>query len=70
MELRELIEALGGPSEVAARLKLTPSAITNWVGRKAIPGQHHIAVWALAVEKGVAWEPPGIPAPAAKPEAA
>jgi hypothetical protein len=58
MQIRALIKALGGPSEVAAELGLRIAAVGNWSMRDAIPREHHIAVWRLALKRSVAWTPP------------
>lgn len=59
MDVRTLIRKLGGPSKVAARVGVTPSAVTNWAARDAVSNSHLIAIWRLARETGVDWQPPG-----------
>jgi hypothetical protein len=59
MRIGTLIKALGGPTAVAAALGLRLSTVGNWKMRDAIPREHHLAVWRLAIEKGIAWTPPG-----------
>lgn len=57
--IRDLIEQLGGPSIVASRCRIGASAVSNWSARKAISGEHLLTVWAMAVEAGIDWAPPG-----------
>lgn len=59
MTIQDLISALGGASAVAAELAVTPSAVTNWYERGEIPRRHHLAMWRLALGKGVDWQPDG-----------
>jgi hypothetical protein len=58
MRIGRLIKALGGPTVVAAELGMRISTVGNWTMRDAIPGEHHIAVWRLAIAKKVDWTPP------------
>lgn len=58
MRIRALIKALGGPTFVATELGLRLATVGNWNLRNAIPPEHHIAVWRLAIAKGVHWTPP------------
>lgn len=58
METREVIEALGGPDEVAELFGVGRSAVTNWLWR-GIPKEHYLAVWQLCLERQVPWSPPG-----------
>lgn len=59
ISLAELIDGLGGPSAVAARCGITPPAVTNWVMRNQVAAEHRIAIWAMAVDAGLAWKPAG-----------
>lgn len=59
MTIREILHGLGGHQEVARKLGLKRSAPSMWVSRNAIPAEHHLAVWRLALAAGLAWEPPG-----------
>lgn len=43
---------------VADELGLRIAAVGNWSLRDAIPREHHIVVWRLAIAKGVPWTPP------------
>jgi hypothetical protein len=68
MRIRALIKALGGPTVVAEALRLKIARVGNWCLRNELPPEHHIAIWRLAIAKGVRWVPPGaeglqIPAP-------
>jgi hypothetical protein len=58
MDTGELIEALGGPTVVAADLGFRIARVGNWTMRGAIPREHHLAVWRVAMRKNVAWTPP------------
>ena len=59
MTLAELFKALGGHRAVAEALGATPKAVGMWVVRDDVPGEHHLALWAKALDAGLAWEPPG-----------
>lgn len=57
--VKEFIRLLGGPTVVATRRNVTASAVTNWVARDDIPGEHRVAMWRMAFENGLDWQPPG-----------
>lgn len=59
MNMQELIRALGGAVAVGRALGLKPNAVSMWISRGDVSAEHRIAVWRMAVEKGVDWEPPG-----------
>ena len=59
MTLGECISSLGGQTEVARRLGLGKSAVGMWMHRGAVPREHHLELWRMALEAGLAWEPPG-----------
>lgn len=59
MRIRALIKALGGPTVVADELRLKVARVGNWCLRNELPPEHHIAIWRLAIAKGVRWVPPG-----------
>lgn len=59
MELRQLFAALGGQREVARRLGVGATAVSNWAVRGRLPATHQLVVWEMALEAGVQWEPPG-----------
>mgnify|MGYP007100166736 FL=1 len=55
----------------------TTSAVSIWGKANAVPREHHMTIWRLALEAGLSWEPPGadairaqLAAPPAKQEAA
>lgn len=54
-----LIRDLGGTSAVAAALGVGRTAVCNWMQARTVPGVHRIPLWCLALERGVAWTPPG-----------
>lgn len=54
-----LLRRLGGQRVVAGRLGLARSAVGNWAVRGSIPGDHVLAIWQMAIEAGIEWEPPG-----------
>jgi hypothetical protein len=81
MRIRQLIKALGGQTVLASILGMKVATVGNWSLRDAIPREHHLSVWRVALAKGVAWTPPDafgttlVPAPvpandATKPKAA
>jgi len=70
MTVRELVRALGGNSAVAEALGLSAQAVTNMQARDVVPARHHIRLWNIAREKGVAWAPPGAEQAPATTEAA
>jgi hypothetical protein len=58
MQVGDLIRAVGGTGRVAERIGCTASAVSQW-RRAGIPREHHLAVWRMALEAGLPWEPPG-----------
>ncbi len=59
MTIRDLIIKLGGQGAVADRLGLKRNSIAMWIARGAVPPEYHLALWAMALEAGLDWEPPG-----------
>ena len=59
MTASELIRALGGAASMAEKLGLKRTAVAMWGSRGEVPGEHHLAVWQMALDAGVGWEPPG-----------
>ena len=59
MTVPELILALGGAAKLAEALGLKRTAVANWATRGAVPREHHLVVWQMALEAGLPWEPPG-----------
>lgn len=59
ISVRELIRLLGGPTVVAAKRRVTVSAVTNWAARDEVPGEHRVPMWRDAYEAGIDWTPPG-----------
>jgi hypothetical protein len=59
MEITELIAALGGARSLSGRLGLKASAVGMWAVRGAIPREHHLALWQMALAAGLPWQPPG-----------
>lgn len=70
IDARALVEALGGPKLLAAKLGVrSAAAVCNWYN-SGIPARHHLPLWRLAQQAGVDWRPPGaegliLPAPGA-----
>ncbi len=60
MELKRLIQRLGGPARVGKACGVTPSAVSNWASREEIPRAQELVVWMLAVDHGVEWMPEGV----------
>jgi hypothetical protein len=57
---RLFIRSLGGTGAVARALGVIPTVVSNWAGeRHPIPAKHHLALWRLAQQRGVFWQPPG-----------
>ncbi len=59
MRIRDLINALGGPSVVAAEVGLTVAAVGNWSLRNNLPADYHAPIWRMARKAKVNWTPPG-----------
>lgn len=59
MDVAHLIVGLGGQQRIAELLGLGKSAVGMWVTRGAIPREHHLTLWRLALAAGLSWEPPG-----------
>ena len=57
MSVRMLLAALGGPSVVARACSVSVQAASNWGARDAIPRQHHVTLWRLAIAAGLDWAP-------------
>lgn len=58
-DVRQLIEALGGPTQVADHFEMTKQAVSNWIIANEIPPSRHAAMLQLAVQAGIGWRPPG-----------
>lgn len=69
LNIDDLVRGLGGPNRVACQLGVGSSAVCNWVARDQLPLRHHLVVWRLAQDAGLAWRPPNsegvelVPAP-------
>ena len=59
MNAADVINTLGGAADLARLLGHRPGAVRMWAQRNAIPAEHHLALWRLALERGLSWEPPG-----------
>ena len=59
MEIRDLIQALGGPGPLGAEIGAAPKAVSMWGTRNEIPAAFHISVWRVAKRLGVNWTPDG-----------
>mgnify|MGYP000452719540 CR=1 FL=1 len=55
----QLIRALGGVRAVATHLGQTYQSVHHWAYEQCVPAKHHVKIWMLCVERGVAWQPPG-----------
>lgn len=55
----ELIAALGGPTKLSRSLGVVRGRVAMWASRGVIPAEHYMALWSMALEAGIAWEPPG-----------
>lgn len=49
---RGLIARLGGRAAIAARLQVSPQAVSNWP-RDGVPHRHFLALLELAAQRGV-----------------
>lgn len=58
MRVKTLIVELGGNKPVAERCRVSSAAVSNWIAANAVPAEHHITLWDMALAAGVAWEPP------------
>lgn len=58
-KLADVIEGLGGATEVGRRCGVTASAVSNWVARDAVSAMHALAIWRMATAAGLDWTPPG-----------
>lgn len=59
MDVAHLIQGLGGQKVLAEALGLGKSAVGMWVTRGAVPREYHLTLWRMALDAGIAWEPPG-----------
>jgi hypothetical protein len=58
--IRDVVRRLGGPAAVGRYLGIHPDGVSMWAfSAQGIPQRHHLALWRLAVERGVDWRPPG-----------
>lgn len=53
----QLIEALGGPSELGQEFDISQEAVSNWIARNNIPGGWHVQLYAMAGRKGLTVAP-------------
>jgi hypothetical protein len=51
--IANIVDELGGTSEVAAACDVVPSAVTNWKDTNRVPKWHREPVLRLAKKKGV-----------------
>jgi len=56
-QIKELLVALGGPSNVARECGLSRSAVSQWIRRDAIPTQHALIVSSLAFKFSIELTP-------------
>ena len=59
MKVRDLIRGLGGGAAVARARGVSTAAVSHWVVADEVPPAHHVALWRMALEAGLAWTPPG-----------
>lgn len=59
MQVRDLVRALGGGKAVAAARGVSPQAVSQWCAANEVPVAHYLPLWRMALEAGIAWEPPG-----------
>jgi hypothetical protein len=59
LAVRELIRSLGGNRRVAEARGVTDKAVSQWATADDVPAAHRIAMWRMALERGLPWEPPG-----------
>lgn len=59
MKIEDLIRGLGGSGAVAKATGQRSNTVSNWVARGAIPAEHYLPLWRMALEAGLPWEPPG-----------
>ena len=56
-EIKELLIALGGPSNVARKCGLSRSAVSQWIRRDTIPAHHALEVSDIASKFGIELTP-------------
>jgi hypothetical protein len=61
LSIDELIDLLGGTSEVARQLGLASPSVSGWRKDNSVPARQHARLLALCVQVGVPWRPPGWP---------
>ena len=49
--VEDVVDALGGDTEVARWLKITPAGVNHWKTRQEIPGGWHMRVYARLLER-------------------
>jgi hypothetical protein len=59
LSVKDLVVGLGGNRVVAGRIGVRSQAVSNWIAANVVPAEHHVTVWRMALEAGLAWEPPG-----------
>ena len=58
MRIKLLIVQVGGNKAVAERCGVTSNAVSGWIAANAIPREHHLALWDMALAEGLDWTPP------------
>lgn len=53
----EVVDALGGDTEIARWLKITPAGVNHWKTRKEIPGGWHMRVYVRLLDEGFDCDP-------------
>lgn len=59
MSVRQLIDALGGPTRVAEQFEMTAQAVSNWIIDNEIPAARQVKMLQLAVQARIDWRPRG-----------
>ncbi|NKC33478.1 helix-turn-helix domain-containing protein [Falsiroseomonas selenitidurans] len=59
MKVKLLVVGLGGNKAVGERCGVSQAAVSNWIAADAIPAEHHLVLWEMALAAKVEWTPPG-----------
>jgi hypothetical protein len=53
----DVVDALGGDTEIARWLKITPAGVNHWKTRGEIPGGWHLRVYVRLLDEGFDCDP-------------
>lgn len=55
--IADLVDELGGPTALGAKLGISSEAISNWIAREAIATGWHVRLWAMVSRRGLTVDP-------------